>query len=178
MPELQCEVYDNILSGFSNSLLGVFSIDVKRIIKRTQAQVIEDINQADRNNGLAFAQNFLLNQLNNVGSRLNSMSSKSNNIIDNGGGMKENNIDNDNDNIISTNVNKNDQELLNISQSINKKGGDVDPDDENANFLEEDENKYDDKSNGEINLANTNLNSNMVFTIAPKEQKVSSINFC
>ena len=176
MPELQCEVYDNILSGFSNSLLGVFSIDVKRIIKRTQAQVIEDINQADRNNGLAFAQNFLLNQLNNVGSRLNSMSSKSNNIIDNGGGMKENNIDNDNDNIISTNVNKNDQELLNISQSINKKGGDVDPDDENANFLEEDENKYDDKSNGEINLANTNLNSNMVFTIAPKGQKLSSRN--
>ena len=101
MPELQCEVYDNILSGYNNSLIGIFSIDVKRIIKRTKAQVIEDINQADRNNGLAFAQSFLLNQLNNVDSRLNSISSKSNNIIDNGGGMKENNIDNENDNIIN-----------------------------------------------------------------------------
>jgi len=35
MPELQCEVYDHMLSGMHNSLLGVFSIDVRRIIKKT-----------------------------------------------------------------------------------------------------------------------------------------------
>ena len=36
LPELQCEVYDNILSGMANSLLGVFTLNLKKIIKQTR----------------------------------------------------------------------------------------------------------------------------------------------
>ena len=67
------------------------------IIGKTQTKVIENINQADINNGLVFGKNFLLSQLNYVDSRLDSISCKNtnNNINDNGRGMKENNIEND-----------------------------------------------------------------------------------
>ena len=43
MPELQCEVYDHMLAGLHNSLLGVFSLDLKRIIKKTRRQIDEDL---------------------------------------------------------------------------------------------------------------------------------------
>ncbi|MGL4948160.1 MAG: hypothetical protein ACRC42_02120, partial [Mycoplasma sp.] len=43
IPQLQCEVYDNLWSGMMNSLLGVFNIDVKRIIKKTNIQIDEDM---------------------------------------------------------------------------------------------------------------------------------------
>ena len=172
MPELQCEVYDNILSGLSNSLLGVFSIDLKKIIKRTQAQVVEDINQAKKNMGMAFARQLILGQLSNSNSINNNALEGSNNNINNiDTGMKESNIENSNDNIIST---KNDQELLHISKTLNQKDI-IDSDDENEKFLEEDENKLDDNNKGEVNINNTNLN-NMVFTIAQKGQKLTARN--
>ena len=43
IPDLQCEVYDHLLSGMMNSLLGVFTLDVKKIIKRTNLQIDEDL---------------------------------------------------------------------------------------------------------------------------------------
>ena len=48
MPELQCEVFDNMLSGLNNSLLGIFSINLRSIIQKTKKQVKEDINQAKK----------------------------------------------------------------------------------------------------------------------------------
>ena len=172
IPELQCEVYDNILSGFSNSLLGVFSIDLKKIIKRTEIQVNEDINQADKNNGLAFAQNIFLNQMNNLNNNNINMNYNINNNNNNWGGMKEKDSD-DSDNIISTN--NNDQDLLGISQTLNNKGGDFGYDEENTIFLEEDEFKINDNNKGQININNKNM-SDMEFTIAPKGQKLSTKN--
>ena len=43
IPELQCEVYDHMLAGLHNSLLGVFSLDLKHIIKKTRKQIEEDL---------------------------------------------------------------------------------------------------------------------------------------
>ena len=161
MPQLQCEVYDNILSGLSNSLLGVFSIDLKRIISRTQIQVQEDIDEANKNVGMGIARNLLLGQLGlGVKNNINNI----NNL-----GMQEKDLSDSNNNIISTDS-KN-QSLLNISKTINKKES-FNDDDENEKFLEEDENKLNDSNNGEVNISNSKIN-NMVFTIAQKGQKLS-----
>ena len=177
MPELQCEVYDNILSGLSNSLLGVFSINVKKMIDKTTIQVNEDINQANRNMGLNFAKQLVLGQLglSNNASRNNSNFSLANNIDES---MKENNniIHND-DNIIDTNSNlAPNEDLLNISKNLiqNDNRNNVD-DAVNDQFLEEDENKLNDDNTGQVNINNTNIN-NMVFTLAQKGQKLTSRN--
>ena len=164
MPELQCEVYDNILSGLSNSLLGVFSLNLKNIIKKTRMQVIEDINEIKKNIGLNFAQQALFSQF--------SIASRNNSVFEEG--MKENNNNNinniENNKDIDTNTNPS-QELLDISKCINDNEKELE-DDENEKFLEEDENKLNDNNNGQINLENTNI-KNMQITIAPKGQKFS-----
>ena len=41
MPQLQCIVYDHILSGLLNPILGVFLINIKKIIKETNKQIGE-----------------------------------------------------------------------------------------------------------------------------------------
>ena len=188
MPELQCEVYDNILSGLSNSLLGVFSIDVKKIIKKTTIQVNEDINQANRNMGMNIARQLILGQIglnSHNSSRTNSLFNMANNLDEN---MKEksnslfnnnNNLILNNENIIDTNSNNSAQneDLLNISKSLNQKE-DLkieEEDDENEKFLEEDENKLNDGNTGKVNIDNTNIN-NMVFTVAQKGQKLTARN--
>ena len=58
MPELQCEIYDHLFSGFINPLLGIFLLNVKRLIKETNKQIDEDMkitqNQVNilRNSGI------------------------------------------------------------------------------------------------------------------------------
>ena len=43
IPELQCEVYDYVLSGMIKSLLGVFTLNVKKLTKKTQLRFKEDL---------------------------------------------------------------------------------------------------------------------------------------
>jgi hypothetical protein len=45
IPELQCEVYDYVLSGMFKSLLGVFTLNVKRLAKKTQLRFKEDLSK-------------------------------------------------------------------------------------------------------------------------------------
>ena len=52
IPELQCEVYDHLLSGMYNSLLGVFSLDIKKLIKKTNKQINEDLLEIDKKKDL------------------------------------------------------------------------------------------------------------------------------
>ena len=91
MPDFQCEVYDNILSLSGNSLLGIFSFNLSKLIEKTKIQVNEDIDEANINNGMTFARQFILGQIgqslldNNI----------NNNIIKNNEGMREDdNIEN------------------------------------------------------------------------------------
>ena len=52
IPELQCEVYDHLLSGMYNSLLGVFSLNIKKLIKKTNKQIKEDLLEVDNKKNL------------------------------------------------------------------------------------------------------------------------------
>ena len=63
MPELQCEVYDHMLSGLHNSLLGVFSLDLKRIIKKTHKQIDEDLLQTKKTIGTSILSNAIRNSI-------------------------------------------------------------------------------------------------------------------
>ncbi|MCQ2817643.1 MAG: hypothetical protein MJ252_10295 [archaeon] len=47
IPELQCEVYDNLLSGMVKSLLGVFTLDLSQIIKITELRINEDLKEIE-----------------------------------------------------------------------------------------------------------------------------------
>ena len=42
MPQLQCQVFDYIFSGMINPSLGLFLIDLKRLINQTKKQLEED----------------------------------------------------------------------------------------------------------------------------------------
>ena len=86
MPELQCEVYDHMLAGLHNSLLGVFSLDLKRIIKKTRRQIQEDLDSVDEKFGTGMMKGFFLNtfqgkmDINFLKNSLNGMTEKSDNL--------------------------------------------------------------------------------------------------
>jgi hypothetical protein len=42
MPQLQCEVYDYIFSGMINPTLGIFLINIRKLIIETNRQIEED----------------------------------------------------------------------------------------------------------------------------------------
>ena len=109
MPELQCEVYDNILSGMANSLLGVFSINLKRIIKITTAQIQEDINEAFKNSGENILGKAVLSRMNlfNFGNNKILGAENTNNININVINTNVINPNIINTNVINTNINNN-----------------------------------------------------------------------
>ena len=116
MPELQCEVYDNILSGMHNSLLGVFSIDIKRIINKTYKQIQEDINEADKDYGTGKTGEMMMKGMQQMLSQLFPSSNNSINNINNIN--NDNNIINTNsDNIINTSSNQNSNYINNLGMS-------------------------------------------------------------
>jgi hypothetical protein len=106
MPELQCEVYDHMLSGMHNSLLGVFSIDVKKIIKKTSDQINEDTKETKKISAEKPLKNMVLESINTMMS--NPMYT----------GTGNNNIINTNDNTINTNSN-----IINTNDNIIKEKG-------------------------------------------------------
>ena len=59
MPELQCEVYDHLLSGMINPLLGIFLLNVKKLIKDTHEQIDEDMKVTKKKVGLFLTQGLI-----------------------------------------------------------------------------------------------------------------------
>ena len=59
MPELQCEVYDNLFSGMINPLLGIFLLNVNNLIKKTNEQIDEDLKITKIQVGAFLAKNVL-----------------------------------------------------------------------------------------------------------------------
>ena len=86
MPEFQCDVFDHVLGGLSKRVLGIFSIDIKQIIKETSRIYTEEKEEAEK----------VLKELENKANNLIGP-----NKIDNGMSEKEP-LSNNNDNIIST----------------------------------------------------------------------------
>ena len=150
MPELQCEVYDHILSGMHNSLLGVFSIDIRKIIKKTSIQIEEDISQSKKNLGSSLTSNMILKQMqaqvfkqmfpnlinNNIGNQNNNIVNENNNNINNINnninnerGMSEKYLADSGNNIMANNT-----ELKRIEPE-ERKNNDSDSDDDKKNDL-------------------------------------------
>ena len=118
MPELQCEVYDNILSGMHNSLLGVFSIDIKKIINKTSKQIQEDINEADKDYGAGKTGEMMMKGMQQMLSQFFPLASSNNSINNINNINNDNNIINTNsDNIINTSSNQNSNYINNIGMS-------------------------------------------------------------
>ena len=163
MPELQCEVYDHMLSGMHNSLLGVFSIDVKKIIKNTTDQIEEDIKkqteeEPQNNNKIETNNNDIINTNNNTN---NNIINTNTNNYNYSGGMSEKYLEDSGDYLIDNKKKKvakeerkNDdsdlddgvKNLLDISRSINSSRQLLDDDEEetplyrtDTTFLEESE---------------------------------------
>ena len=120
LPELQCEVYDNMLSGMLNSLLGVFSINLKEIIKATKKEVQEDIAEAKQNMNVNIFGKGILGALGlglggvNFGNT-NLLGTNNNNLINNNNNLinTSSNLINTNSNIINPNIN-----LINSKSNI------------------------------------------------------------
>ena len=154
LPELQCEVYDNILSGMANSLLGVFSINLKKIIKLTRIQVQEDIKQANVNQGIDIGK-ALLAKYNLLNFGNNNILGNNNNIIN-----TNSNIINTNSNIINTNsniINTNSNIINTNSNSLGFGEGMKEKDDNHEINIEVDKNKN--NINNENNIINTSPNN-------------------
>ena len=149
LPELQCEVYDNILSGMANSLLGVFSINLKKIIKTTKIQVQEDINEAQGSLGLSIfgkglfkSFNFGLNNL-KLGNNILGIGTN-NNIIN-----TNNNIINTNNNSINTNNNIINTNIIDTSSNNNITTSSEGMKEKNADNNNEENNINNDKNNSD-----------------------------
>jgi len=192
MPDLQCEVYDHILAGLHNSLLGVFSINLKKLIDKTSRQINEDINNVNKSTGIETFGSLVRKSLGTL--NFNSAQDKSEALLP----------PDENDNIISTSSNKEDilksndpltsmymetqkkkekekneqkKSLLQISKTIkiNDNDNDIvdsDNDSEEAQFLEADENKIDDKI-AQVNVEDVNMSK--VEIAIPMEGKNLSV---
>ena len=66
MPELQCEVYDHLLSGIINPLLGIFMLNVREIVLETNRQIEEDLRATKKKIGLFLAGGIIKQQVGNV----------------------------------------------------------------------------------------------------------------
>ena len=177
MPELQCEVYDHMLSGLHNSLLGVFSLDLKRMIKKTHRQIDEDTNIIRKNIGKNLFANFIRNSIDMTNNIINQDRTQSlipeedeNNIISTESKDKEKfDITKSNDPLSSMaqqmkekEKNEQNKNILEISSSLQNKdkiGEEDDESDKNSedNFIEVDENKIEVKGEN-INVNEMNLN--------------------
>ena len=169
-PELQCEVYDNILSGMANSLLGVFSFNLKKIIKRTKEQVEEDINSSNKYTGTTLFGKGLLNMLNIIPLPNNNLNTNNNNNIIN------TNINNNiiNNNIINTNI-------INTNNNILGEGEGMKEKDDNHEIKIEPENNYYNNINENNIINNTSSQdalstSNLSSEMSRKESNIDDEN--
>ena len=187
MPELQCEVYDHILSGLHNSLLGVFSLNLKRLIKKTHKQIEEDITFTRKTVGTNIFANLIKNSIDINSMKFNK--DKANALIPEE--EEEYNIstatkEKDTFDITKTNdplsslMNKEKAKEENkrstkIMDSLYNENNNEDEDsDKNSedNFLEVDENKVDVK-NEEIDMNSVNMNK--VEVAVPMEGRKLSV---
>ena len=177
MPELQCEVYDHMLAGLHNSLLGVFSLDLKKLIDRTKKQINEDTRAVAAISARKTLQDGLVNSIINIANNNNMIQERdrTHSLLPE---LEEE------ENIISTSTKdiakskdplstmymeeqkekeKEKQKVLDISTSLANKNNDNiqgdDDSDKNSDdqFMEEDEYKI--KEKGEkINIDELNMN--------------------
>ena len=170
MPELQCEVYDHMLSGMHNSLLGVFSIDVKKIINKTRDQIDEDIKETKKVNAVKPVQNMVMEGMKTM--MMNSIFT----------GTGNNNIINTNDNIINTNsniINTNDNIIKEKGMSekyLEDSGNDLINTQKKKNIKEEEKNADSDSDNEDNNLLKISRSINTNSKLLEDEEEEMPLN--
>ena len=200
IPELQCEVYDHMLAGLHNSLLGVFSLDLKKLINRTRKQIEEDKANAKKEKttnvlGKSVSMNMMNlfnntnNDINNINNNITEKPDKKYSLLPDG--------EEEEDNIITTDITKSkdplstlynqtqkakekeNKKILNLAGSILNQDKDrmLEDDDSDKssidNFLEEDENKTNEKGE-KINMDEIPMNK--VQIAIPIEGKTLAVN--
>jgi len=104
MPQLQCQVYDYILSGMMNPTLGLFLLNIQNLINETNKQIDEDLKAIRNKLSFYMATGLVTNAIGSLGGLDKFLPKKSNddNIIDTSSNQINNNIlQNSNDNIQS-----------------------------------------------------------------------------
>ena len=91
MPQLQCEVYDYIFSGFKNPTLGLFLLNIKNLIAETNRQIEEDEKISKAKLSYYLAKGVISNQIGNIGGLDKNNINNEEKIIDTPN-KKENNI--------------------------------------------------------------------------------------
>ena len=153
-PELQCEVYDNILSGMANSLLGVFSFNLKKIIKRTKKQVEEDIKSSNEHSGTFAFGKGIIGMMNLIPFPNNNINANANNNIIN---------TNINNNIINTNSINTSNNILGEGEGMKEKDDNIEikiePENNDNNIINE--NNIINQASSQDALSTSNLSSEM-----------------
>ena len=108
MPQLQCQVFDYIFSGMFNPSLGLFLLDLKKLIAETKKQIEEDTKSSKDKLAFYLSAGIVKNTLGHLGN-IDKLFDKE----------KNNNIEDSNENIISTSTSK-DIDIINKAFDKNK----------------------------------------------------------
>ena len=122
MPQLQCQVFDYIFSGMINPSLGLFLINLKRLITETKKQLEEDKKSSKDKLTFYLGEGIVKNALSNAGG-IDSLFDKDKN--------KKNELEDSNENIIST-ASKN---IQIINEAFNKEKENKNKNNEDINIL-------------------------------------------
>ena len=170
MPELQCEVYDHMLAGLRNSLLGVFSIDIKRIIKKTRKQIEEDLNSIRQDFGKNVLEGFIKTSLKtNINLNLLSLS---NNDSSGTNGMSEKT---GNENIIKEEDKKEILDIKNMADPLSalKEVEEKESEEKNLTDLSKEINKKkEEKENQDDEDSEKNSDENLLEEKKPEEEEI------
>ena len=120
LPQLQCQVFDYIFSGMFNPTLGVFLLNLRRLIKQTKEQIEEDKKSSKEKLGFYLSSGIVKNAFGNLG-KMDKLFDKGNN--------NDISTSSKNENIISTT--SNDINIINDAFNKNQKINLINDDDEN-----------------------------------------------
>ena len=115
LPQLQCQVFDYIFSGMFNPTLGVFLLNLKRLIAQTEAQIKEDTEKSKEKLAFYFSTGIVKGALGNLGKIDKLFDKENNNEITINTSETSNDI-----NIINTAFNKNQNKILINEDEENK----------------------------------------------------------
>ena len=157
IPELQCEVYDHLLSGMYNSLLGVFSIDIKKLIKKTHRQIKEDLLEVDKKKDLLMSTEDIQDKYKPVNYNKKNKQFKNEKLI-------EDNIENNNNDIENVDDDNENNKINNEEYEENIELDNEDNDENNENIIST--NKKKDQKPKKEEISDSNISDNQIMDIA------------
>ena len=96
MPQLQCEVYDYIFSGMLNPILGLFLINIKKLVDDTNKQIDEDLKAVSAKLSYYMATGVVTNAIGSLGGLDKLIPNKNLGEIDTSGSQNKLGLDDEN----------------------------------------------------------------------------------